>query len=413
MRKQFPYKLLTQKMFCCRCQRVTEHGIFAREPYSTHGGMEPKIPLLCSCEACQNVIICFSNEFSFGTSVEHADYTKIYGHNRIQPGNWLFFKGGVKPGLVKSCFQTHDKEIYVLTYGGAKDEKVECPKCHVESEVAPGGYRLLPAQSALTLIGDHVYHAIRDMFGVAVGYVNDGEKDKLAVQMEDKSLLFITLPQAIQNLPNAKLSDMTRNKLMQFFPEDSRRVSVTVGQGIVYLDGLVKNLSVKRAIRACVNGMQRVRGCVDFMKISAESYTSDEQIEKAILSLLETPGLKIFNYKVQVEQGRVQVSLDCIREYFPKEIENKIAEFPGVQDLNVKINSIPMDEMENTKVCKELEYELSMNTRLGDSLIRVNYVDEKYLLEGKVHSMIQKQLAMFCVARRVLSTSIENRLRIV
>ena len=54
-----------------------------------------------------------------------------------------------------------------------------------------------------------------------------------------------------------------------------------------------------------------------------------------------------------------------------------------------------------------------MNTRLGDSLIRVNYVDDKFLLEGKVHSMIQKQLAMFCVARRVLSTSIENRLRIV
>jgi hypothetical protein len=72
-----------------------------------------------------------------------------------------------------------------------------------------------------------------------------------------------------------------------------------------------------------------------------------------------------------------------------------------------------MDEMENTKVCKELEYELSVNSRLADSLIRVNYVDEKYLLEGKVHSLIQKQLAMFCVARRVLSTSIENRLRIV
>ena len=72
-----------------------------------------------------------------------------------------------------------------------------------------------------------------------------------------------------------------------------------------------------------------------------------------------------------------------------------------------------MDEIENTKVCKELEYELSMNSRLGDSLIRVNYVDEKFLLEGKVHSLIQKQLAMFCVARRVLSTSIENRLRIV
>ena len=375
--------------------------------------MAPKIPLLCSCEVCQNIIICFSNEFCFGTNEEHADYTKIYGYNRIQPGNWLFFKEAVKPGLVKSCFQTQDKEVYVLTYGGAKDEKVECPKCHVESEVSPGGYRLLPAQSALTLIGDHVYHAIRDMFGVAVGYVNDGEKDKLAVQMDDNSLLFITLPQAIQNLPNAKLSDMTRNKLMQFFPEESRRVSVTVGQGIVYLDGLVKNLSVKRAIRACVNGMQRVRGCVDFTKIRAEAYISDEQIEKAILSLLETPGLRIFNYRIQVKQGCVQMSLSCVSEYYPKELENKIAEFPGVQELEIKIDSIPLDEMENVKVCKELEYELSMNSRLGDSLIRVNYVNQKYLLEGKVHSIIQKQLAMFCVARRVLSTSIENRLRIV
>lgn len=412
MRKQFPYKLLTQKMFCCRCQRVTDHGLFAREPYSTHGGMEPKIPLLCSCEVCQNIIVCFSNEFRFGASEKNAEYTKIYGYNRITPGNWLYFKGAVKPGLVKSCFQTRDKEIYVLAYG-AKDEKVECPKHLVNSEESPDGYRLLPVQSALTLIGDHVYHAIRDMFGVAVGFVNDGEKDKLVVQMNDNSLLFITLPQVVQNLPNAKLSDMTRNKLMQFFPEESRHVSITVGQGIVYLDGLVKNLSVKRAIRACVNGMQRARGCVDFMKIRAESYISDEQIEKSILSLLETPGLRVFNYRVQVMQGRVQISLGCIREYFPKEIESKIAEFPGVQELDVKIDSIPVDEMKNTKVCKELEYELSANSRLADSLIRVNYVDEKYLLEGKVHSLIQKQLAMFCVARRVLSTSIENRLRIV
>ena len=412
MRKQFPYKILTQKMFCCRCQRVTDHGLFAREPYSTHGGMEPKIPLLCACKVCQNIIVCFSNEFYFGANEKNAEYTKIYGYNRIQPGNWLYFKGAVKPGLVKSCFQTRDKEIYVLAYG-AKDEKVECPKHLVNSEESPDGYRLLPVQSALTLIGDHVYHAIRDMFGVAVGYVNDGEKDKLAVQMNDGSLLFITLPQAVQNLPNAKLSDMTRNKLMQFFPEESSHVSVTVGQGIVYLDGLVKNLSVKRALRACVNGMPRVRGCVDFMKVCSEAYVSDEQIEKSILALLEVPGLQVFDYKVRVEKGRVKVSLGCIREHYPKEFESKITEIPGVQDLNVKIDSIPANEMKNTKVCKELEYELSVNSRLADSMIRINYVNEKYLLEGKVHSLIQKQLAMFCVARRVLSTSIENRLRVV
>ena len=84
--------------------------------------MEPKIPLLCSCEVCQNIIVCFSNEFRFGTSEEHADYTKIYGHNRIQPGNWLYFKKAVKPGLVKSCFQTQDKDkLGFLEYSGSVD----------------------------------------------------------------------------------------------------------------------------------------------------------------------------------------------------------------------------------------------------------------------------------------------------
>ena len=143
-----------------------------------------------------------------------------------------------------------------------------------------------------------------------------------------------------------------------------------------------------------------------------DSYVSDEQLEKSILSLLETPGLRIFNYKVHVNKGDVQVSLCCFREYYPKEIESKIAEFPGVQKLKVSIESMSTEEMENVKVCKELEYELSTHTRLADALIRVSFVDKKFLLEGKVHSLLQKQLAMFCVAKKVMSPSIENRLRI-
>jgi hypothetical protein len=175
MRSQFPYRLYSQRLFCRRCQKVTEHGIYAHEPYSTFGGMDPHIPLLCCCDACSTMFVAFSHEFVFcRRDCVNQDYTKIYGFNRIVAGNWIYFKGAPKPGVVKSIFQGPEKEVIVVNYDGASEQKMELPKTNVDVEEAPGGYRLLPAQSAQTLLGDFVYHAIRDQFGIAVGFVNDG-----------------------------------------------------------------------------------------------------------------------------------------------------------------------------------------------------------------------------------------------
>jgi hypothetical protein len=229
---------------------VTEHGIFAREAYSTFGGMDPHIPLLCSCDACGTIFVAFSNEFVFcNREFVNTDYAKIYGYNRIVAGNWIYFKGSPKPGVVKSIFQSPDKQIIVVNYDGGPDQRIERPKIDIECEESPEGYRLLPIQSAQTLLGDCIYHAIRDQFGIAVGLVNDGEKDKLVVLLKDKTLVFITLPPLSQNLPNDKLCSIVQNKLAQVFPEHCTRVSVEAGQGIVYLNGLVKNLSIQRAIK--------------------------------------------------------------------------------------------------------------------------------------------------------------------
>ena len=107
--------------------------------------------------------------------------------------------------MTAQFFQGPQKEIVVVNYDGGPDQKFELPKIVVNREDAPGGYRLLPVQSANTLLGDHIYHAIRNKFGTAVGLVNDGEKDKLVVLLEDGMLVFITLPPLAQNLPNEKL----------------------------------------------------------------------------------------------------------------------------------------------------------------------------------------------------------------
>ena len=413
MRAQVPHIIQSQQLFCCRCRKVTEHGLYAREPYSTYGGMKPHVPLLCVCEKCESAFVAFSNEFAFSHPEDAGDYTRVYGNSRIAAGNWLYFRGSVKPGIVKSYFQTSDKEIIVISYDGGPEKKIELERpAHID-EKSPEGYRLLPAQSAQTLLGDCVYHAIRDQFGVAVGLVKDGDKDKLAVLLEDASVLFITLPQTAQNIPNDKLSEMVQNKLQQLFVEDAGHISVTVGQGIVYLNGLVRNFSVKRSLCACINSMPRIRGCVDFTKIIPEPGITDALIEGRVYTLLESFGRNVFDYKVKVDNGKVSVSVCCFEDSFPRDLENRIAEIPGVLDLAYSMVTIPEKEMENRDECLEMEHSYSLNSRFQGAKIKVSYVENKYLLEGRVHSAWQKQMAFVNAVKMSLSTSVENRLRVV
>lgn len=414
MRALFPHRLYTQRLFCRRCQKVREHGIFARENYSTYGGMDSHIPLLCSCDRCQTLFIAFSHEFNFcRPDLVNRDYAKIYGHNRIVPGNWVYFKGTPKPGLVKSVFNGPEKEIVEISYDGNSYQKVECPKVSIENEESPDGYRLLPAQSAHTLLGDYVYHAIRDQFGIAVGLVNDGEKDKLAVWLKDRTLVFITLPGSHQNLSNDKLLAVVRWKLMQLFPQEMIKVNVEVGQGVVYLNGLVRNLSVKRALKDCVNGLPQVRGCVDNIRIQSDTYATDAQIEKAILGLFETSSSRYYDYSVDVSFGKVAVKACCSESSYNKDLENRIAEIPGILDLSFLVSVEPEDSAESIRQCRLLEMELSKNNLLHGALIRVAYTRKKFLLEGSVRSALQKQVALLTAVKCVRSPAIENRLRLI
>lgn len=412
MRSQFPHRLYTQGLFCRRCQKVTEHGLYAREAYSTFGGMEPHVPLLCCCDSCGTMFVAFSNEFVFcDHEYVNQDYTKIYGYNRIKAGNWVYLKGAPKPGLVKSVFQTPDKVILVVTYDGGPYQNIEMPRVSLEHEESPEGYRLLPVQSAQTLLGDYIYHAIRDQFGMAVGMVNDGEKDKLVVLLNDKTLVFITLPPLAQNLPNDKLCAAVQSKLSQVFPEHCDKISIEVGQGIVYLNGLVKNLSIQRAIVKCINAIPKVRGCVDFTRVLVSPFTTDEQIEKDVLVQLELPGTRLFDYNVSVQDGKVQIEAHCFENERPKDLENRLSEIPGVRDLICLVTEVS-DPM-NVDVCQKVETELSSSAFLRGANIRVSCNNRKYLLEGHVQSLLQKELALATLLKNVKTTSIENRLRIV
>ncbi len=412
MRSQFPHRLYTQRLFCRRCQKVTSHGIFAREAFSTFGGMDPHIPLLCCCDACGTVFVAFSNEFVFcNREFVNQDYAKIYGYNRIVAGNWIYFKGTPKPGIVKSVFQSPDKQIIVVNYDGGPDQRIERPKLDIEDEESPEGYRLLPIQSAQTLLGDCIYHAIRNQFGVAVGLVNDGEKDKLVVLLKDRTLVFITLPPLAQNLPNDKLCTIVQGKLAQVFPDHYSKVTVEVGQGIVYLNGLVENLSIQRAMERCINALPKVRGCVDFTRVLVSPFVTDSLIKATVYEQIEAPGMRLFDCKVEVQDGKVQLEASCYENERPKDLENRLAEIPGVRDLICLVSEV-YDPI-NVELCKKVEAEISASTFLRGANIRVSCNSRRFLLEGSVQSILQKELAFATVLKNVKTTSIENRLRIV
>lgn len=413
MRALFPHKLYSQRFFCCRCQKVTAHDVCAQENYTTYGGLDSHIPLLCCCTKCSALFVTFSHELAVCRREDDgAEYAKIFGANRVFPGNWLYFIGDVKPNKVKSVFQASDKSIMVLDMGNGSEKKIECAKVDVDREDSPNGYRLLPAQSAHTLLGDRIFHTIREQYGTAVGMVNDGAKDKLAVLLDDKTLLFITIPAQAQNLPNGKLQAIVESKLKQIFPEDAVKVSVEVGLGIVYLKGFASSLLVKRNLVDCVNGLPKVRGCVDFTRIQTESYITDTQLVKAIDTLLESPNMPLFNSVVNVQGGRVDISASCCETHYQKELENRFAEIPGVIALHCSISVIPEDQMERVSLCREIETDLALNSRLTSSKIRVSCVNKKFILEGHVHSIVQKQLATFIVVKNAKTTFVDNRLKL-
>lgn len=410
MLNQFPYRLYTNKLFCRKCKRVVSHGVYAREKYSTYGGMDAHIPLLCCCDICRTLFIAFSHEFSFcKQELVNKDYAKIYGKNRIMPNNWIYFKGSPKPAKVKSVFQAPTKEILIISYDDCTEKKIELEKAIIDSERAPNGYRLLPAQNSVALIGDPIYHVLRDKFGFVAGLVNDGEKDKLAILLENNTIVFSTLPQSAQNLPNDKLNNIIQNKLKQLFPDAFSKISIEVGRGIVFLNGNVNNLSIKRAITTCINNMPNVRGCVDFTRIITDVYVTDSQLEKDINELLFTKALQLYNYSVSVNSGCIKVSANSNNKNAATELENRIGELAGVKDLECNITYEPC--MINATQCKELEFDLATNSLLQGAKIKVSFANKKFILEGSVRTTIQKQIALLSLLKKMKTTAVENRLK--
>lgn len=413
MRQFFPYKLYSLQLYCRQCRRAVIHDICAMEEFSTYGGLEKGIPLLCVCTHCATFHVAFSQEFAFCRKDDvHSEYAKIYGHNRIFPGDWIYFDGAIRPCVVKSFFQSQDKDIVVYKRNGLTDEKYEGPKIAIDHEESPDGYKLLPVQSVYTLLGDHVYHVLRKQFGIAVGVVKDETKDKLVALMDDGMMIFISYPRYAENPPNDEVTFVVRKRLENLSNGLSEEVTVEAGQGIVYLKGFVNSLATKKAVGECVNDMAGIRGCVNMVRVRKNSKMSDSDLERCIWDILDDAAIPIFKYKVKVKSGNAQVTFYYEDEVYPTELRSLIEGIPGIVSLNLSGTAILKKNLGQKEICHKIMDRLASIRFLKDLFVRVTYVGNRYLVEGRVKNIAQREFALLVVAGLTKSVSVGNRLRI-
>ena len=389
------------------------HEICAMEEYSTYGGMERGIPLLCVCKTCGTVHVAFSQEFAFCRKEDNSEYAKVYGHSRIFPGDWLYFDGASRPCVVKSFFQSHDKDVVVYKRPGLPDEKYEGPKVVIEHERAPEGYRLLPAQCAQALLGDHVYHVLRKQFGRAVGVVKDEDKDKLVVLLEDGVMLFMSYPRYAENPSNEEVISVVRQRLKLLLDGLGEDISVDAGQGIVYLQGFVKSLANKRVLLDCVNEIAGLRGCVNLVQVQKNPLLTDSVLEKKIWEVLDDSSNPIFKYNVEVKSGKAKVTFYYEDEVYPTELKSRIEEIAGVSSLNLIGTAILKENMGKQELCRKIMDKLANLRLLKDSFVHVTYVGKRFLVEGRVKNILQREFALLAVAGLTRSVTVGNRLRII
>ena len=411
MRQYFPYRLYSQQLYCRQCRRATLHDVCAMEEYSTYGGMEGGVPLLCVCTNCGTFHVAFSQEFFFCRK-KNTEYAKVYGRNRIYPGDWLYFEGAVRPCIVKSFFQSNDKEIVVFKRNGLPDEKYEGPKKIIEHEESPEGYRLLPVQCPQTLLGDHVYHVLRKQFGIAVGVVKDETRDKLVVLLDDGVTVFISYPQYAENPPNDEVVFVVRKRLEKLSSGLGEDVLVEAGQGIVYLQGFVDSLATKKEMNACINDIAGLRGCVNMVRVRKNSKFSDNDLERSVWNVLDDFSNPIFKYNVKVKSGAAEVTFFYEEDVYPTELKSRIESIPGIVSLNMRGMAILKKNLGKQDVCRKIMDRLSSLRFMNNLFVRVTYVGNRYLVEGRVKNLLQRELALLAVAGLSRSVSVGNRLRI-
>ncbi len=182
---------------------------------------------------------------------------------------------------------------------------------------------------------------------------------------------------------------------LEFEPSiDAAEIGVTVENGTVMLTGHVRTYAQRvkaEEITRRINGVRAIAQDIEVRPAGAH-LTADDEIAKRIVQRLDwNTSIPAGNVKPKVDKGWVTLT-GQVEWYYQKDLAtDEVRYLPGVIGVT---NQITIKQpVSSTDVRKHIEEALKRDAEVEAKAIRVNVLDNKVTLEGKVRTWAERHAA--------------------
>jgi hyperosmotically inducible periplasmic protein len=202
---------------------------------------------------------------------------------------------------------------------------------------------------------------------------------------------------------------------------DFQDVRITVSNGVVDLEGTVKNFETKQDADKRVQRIKQVTAVRNGLQVAGAGQVPDQKLQQQILQKLQYDQVgygNAFNaISVSVNNGVATLSGHALQPYAADSANSLVSRFPGVTDV-VNNNQVdppsPMDSQLRLRLYRAIYGYPTLNRYALDPLqpIRIVVSSGHVILEGQVASQSDKTIAGMR-ARGVPGTfSVTNNLQV-
>ena len=212
----------------------------------------------------------------------------------------------------------------------------------------------------------------------------------------------IMTPQAAYALGQNAQSDNNIQADVQNSLKKYKEVQVSVSNGVVDLEGTVKNFAIKEEIDKKAHRVKNVVAVKNKIQVAGAGEVSDAELQQQIVKKLQYDRVgygNAFNaISVNVQQGVVTLAGNALGPVAADSAVSLASNMPGVQDVvnDITVDPVsPMDDRSRMQVWRAVYSFPSLNKYAMDPAqpIRITVVNGNVTLNGVVDSQADKDAA--------------------
>ncbi|MGL1933986.1 MAG: BON domain-containing protein [Fibrobacterales bacterium] len=413
MRTFFDHTYKKEKLYCKHCSSVATHQLFSRQAIVFGGKISSRERLLGHCNNCREYQILFASDLRSLTPEKQGEFScKIAGRGRIILGDWVYIPGHSRPGRVKGRFWQNGFEEFILTYEDGTEKTIKIKTPDVAGKEALISYKLLPFQLGNTLIGDYIYHVNRNISGKTVGVIH-GQKEKIIIQLEDKTFLIMTLPGVDPKVKdNYTLSDIVTSTLNSI-DFDTSTITINVSNGIVFLSGSLTHILDREVLIRFIDSLEGVLGVISNITIQPVINVSDDLLQREIHQYLFDSNPGILGVNITVTRGEAELCGYVEKHSNQNKIYESLASIDGLKEIHLKLEKKDTSSAKDQETTNQVINALDKLQLLDSASIKVHTINGVVYLEGHVHTNLQKSTATFAAMWAGKNLNLVNNLQVM